>query len=142
MIAETFSFMIRAFCEALEAAGYWVGLYTSRSVLSTHIEDDIKTRYALWVAEWGSKLNYSGSVGIWQYSSKGAVNGINGDVDLDTAYVDYPANVKAAGLNGYGKQNIATTPDVPAADDKTDDNAVAVSVQIGDDVYKGTLTKG
>ena len=31
------SAMIRAFCEALEKAGYWVGLYTSRSVLSTHI---------------------------------------------------------------------------------------------------------
>ena len=46
------SAMVRAFCDELEKAGYWVGLYTSRSILSTHIEDDIKTRYALWVAEW------------------------------------------------------------------------------------------
>ncbi len=77
------SAMIRAFCEVMEKAGYWVGLYTSRSVLGTHIEDDIKTRYALWAAEWGAKLNYSGSVGIWQYSDKGKIDGINGAVDLD-----------------------------------------------------------
>lgn len=131
------SAMIRAFCEVLEKAGYWTGLYTSRSVLSTHIEDDIKTRYALWVAEWGSKLNYSGSIGIWQYSEKGSVNGISGDVDLDTAYVDYPARVKAAGLNGYGKQDNTPAPDAPT----TDDSTVAVSVQIGDNIYKGKLEK-
>ena len=91
---ENCSAMIHAFCEGLEKAGYWVGLYTSCSCLSTHIEDDIKARYVIWAAEWASKLNYSGSVGIWQYSNKGKINGISGDVDLDTAYVDYPASVK------------------------------------------------
>lgn len=95
------SAMVRAFCNALEAAGYWVGLYTSRSILGTHIEDDIKTRYALWVAEWGLKLNYSGAVGMWQLSSNGVVPGITGNVDLDTSYVDYPAKIKAAGRNGF-----------------------------------------
>ena len=95
------SAMVRRFCDMLEAAGYWVGLYTSRSVLGTHIEDSIKTRYALWIAEWGSKLNYSGAVGMWQRSSKGNVQGISGDVDLDTSYVDYPAKIKAAGRNGF-----------------------------------------
>ena len=131
------SAMIRAFCEVLEKAGYWVGLYTSRSCLSTHIEDDIKTRYAIWAAEWASKLNYSGSVGIWQYSSKGKINGISGDIDLDTAYVDYPASVKKAGLNGFAKQTAA-----PATTTKTEPNkTVTISVQIGNETYKGTLTK-
>lgn len=133
------SAMIRAFCEVLEKAGYWVGLYTSRSVLSTHIEDDIKTRYALWVAEWGDKLNYSGSVGIWQYSSKGSVNGIMGDVDLDTAYVDYPTKMKAAGRNGCGAAPTPAESDHKQDTGKTED--VTVTVQIGNDNYKGTLTK-
>ncbi|MCM1530395.1 MAG: D-Ala-D-Ala carboxypeptidase family metallohydrolase [Alistipes sp.] len=132
------SAMIRAFCDVLEAAGYWVGLYTSRSALSTHIEDDIKTRYALWVAEWGSKLNYSGSVGIWQYSGKGSVNGISGDVDLDTAYVDYPAKVKAAGLNGYS--NVSASDTMIDHTDK-ESSSVSVTVKIGNDSYNGTLTK-
>lgn len=133
------SAMVRAFCEVLEKNGYWVGLYTSRSVLSTHIEDDIKTRYALWIAEWGSKLNYSGTVGLWQYSEKGKVDGISGNVDLDMAYVDYAMKVKAAGLNGYG--GAAATPPPASDDKKADSNAVTVTVQIGNDNYKGTLTR-
>ena len=131
------SAMVRAFCEVLEKNGYWVGLYTSRSMLSTHIEDDIKTRYALWVAEWGSKLNYSGAVGIWQYSKKGGVDGITGNVDLDMAYVDYATKVKAAGKNGYGKAEPTPTP----APDPDPDEKVSVTVTIGKDTYKGALVK-
>jgi GH25 family lysozyme M1 (1,4-beta-N-acetylmuramidase) len=126
--------MIRAFCGALEKAGYWVGLYTSRSVLTTHIEDDIKNRYAIWAAEWGAKLNYSGSVGIWQYSDKGRVDGITGAVDLDEGYIDYAKLVKERGLNGF---SAAVTTAAPADTQKT----AAVILQIGDDIYKGTLTK-
>lgn len=128
------SAMVRAFCGALEQAGYWAGLYTSRSYLGTHIEDDIKSRYALWVAEWGSKLNYSGAVGIWQYSDKGKVDGINASTDLDECYVDYPAKIKEAGLNGF---SAPVKEDAPANEQKT----VEVVLQIGDDTYKGTLTK-
>ncbi len=133
--------MIRAFCDVLEKNGYWVGLYTSRSVLSTHIEDDIKKRYALWVAEWGAKLNYSGAVGLWQYSEKGKVDGISGNVDLDIAYTDYPTKIKAKGLNGYGAAPIPapSEPDEKLDTGKTD--GVTVTVQIGNDSYKGTLTK-
>lgn len=131
------SAMVRAFCEVLERNGYWVGLYTSRSVLSTHIEDDIKTRYALWVAEWGSKLNYSGTVGLWQYSEKGKVDGITGNVDLDEAYVDYAAKVKNASKNGYGKTDPTPTP----APNPKPDESVSVTVSIGNDTYKGTLAK-
>ena len=39
--------------------------------------------------------------GIWQYSSKGRVPGISGNVDLDIAYKDYPAIIKGAHLNGF-----------------------------------------
>lgn len=129
------SAMVRAFCDVLEKNGFWVGLYTSRSVLSTHIEDDIKTRYALWVAEWGEKLNYSGAVGIWQYSSKGKVGGISGNVDLDTAYIDYAAKVKAAGKNGYGTANFTSAHDEPEI------SAANVTVTIGGNTYKGTIVK-
>ncbi len=131
------SAMVRAFCEVLEKNGYWVGLYTSRSMLSTHIEDDIKKRYALWVAEWGSKLNYGGAVGIWQYSEKGGVDGVSGNVDLDEAYVDYTTKVKKAGKNGYGK----TEPPPTTAPDPKPDASVSVAVSIGKDTYKGTLVK-
>ena len=38
---------------------------------------------------------------MWQYSSSGNVDGINGNVDMDIAYKDYPSIIKSCGLNGY-----------------------------------------
>lgn len=124
--------MIRAFCDTLEKAGYWAGLYTSRSCLSTHIENDIKTRYALWAAEWSDKLRYDGPVGIWQHSEKGSVDGISGNVDLDIGYKDYPSMIKAKGLNGYGQPN----PPAPA-----DDDGITVEVTVDGKKYSGKLNK-
>ena len=135
------SAMVHAFCEVLEKAGYWVGLYTSRSVLGTHIEDDIKTRYALWAAEWGPKLNYSGTVGIWQYSEKGRVNGINGDVDLDMAYIDYPTKVKATGLNGFSAAKAEPVPDPSEEKPFEEQKTAAVTVEVGGEIFKGVLNK-
>lgn len=137
------SAMIRAFCNALEAAGYWVGLYTSRSILGTHIEDDIKSRYALWVAEWGSKLNYSSAVGMWQRSSKGSIPGISGDVDLDISYVDYPTKIKAKGLNGFEKTGKLEDIMVEIGSNPPDDmpDSVRVSIDIDGAKYSGTLVR-
>lgn len=125
------SAMVHAFCDELEKAGYFAGLYTSRAFLQTHIEDDIKTRYALWIAEWGDKLNYSGSVGIWQ-TGTGTVNGITGKVDMDVCYVDYPARIKSKGLNGFGK----TEDKIP---EQTNDAEISVEITIGDKKYSGKL---
>ncbi len=96
--------LVKAFCNALEAAGYWAGLYISRSPLQSYITSEVANRYALWVAEYNSRLNYSGQYGMWQFSSTGRVDGIAGNVDLNYCYIDYPAEIVAAGLNGYTKQ--------------------------------------
>lgn len=92
----------RAFVKVLEDAGYWVGIYTYRSVMG-YFPADIKDKKAMAIAEYGSKLNYSGQYGIWQNSSTSYVNGINGRVDHDYCYVDYPKLIKERGKNGYPK---------------------------------------
>ena len=51
--------MITAFCETLEDAGYFVGVYTSRSSFQNYVDNTCKTAYTSWVAEWGNKLNYA-----------------------------------------------------------------------------------
>lgn len=99
--------IVKAFCGELEKAGYFAGLYISRSPLQTYISTDVAKRYALWIAEYGPKLNYAGTYGMWQYSSTGRVAGISGDVDMDICYVDYPKIIKNAGLNGF-KKNTAS----------------------------------
>lgn len=97
--------MVTAFCGAMEAAGYFAGLYISRSPLQTYITSEVASRYALWVAEYASKCNYSGSYGMWQYSSTGNVNGISGNVDCDYCYTDYPAAIESGGFNGFTKSS-------------------------------------
>lgn len=110
------SAIIRAFLKKVESAGYFVGLYMAASHLNSYVEDDIKKRYAVWVAHINTnKPSYSGTYGIWQYSWEGRINGISGDVDTDYAYVDYPAIIKNAGLNGFKKaENPAPVQEKPA----------------------------
>ena len=38
---------------------------------------------------------------MWQYSLKGSVLGISGDVDMNISYKDYPASIRKQGLNGF-----------------------------------------
>ncbi len=134
---EKVSAIMRAFLERVEAAGYFVGLYGSASSLTTHTADDIKSRYTIWLAHWVNKTNYSGAYGIWQHSEKGRVDGINGNVDLDICYKDFPTIIKSKGLNGWGETPVPT-PD--KSDDKTD-TTVTATVKIGNETYKGTLVK-
>ena len=93
----------RAFCDELEAAGWFTGIYISRSPAQTYLNSFCTKHYALWLAEYGSALNWQGSVGMWQNSSTGRFPGIIGDVDTDICYEDYPAMIRAGGFNGFEK---------------------------------------
>ena len=131
------SAIIRAFLKKVESAGYFVGLYMSASHLNNFVEDDIKNRYAVWVAHYGvSKPTYSGNYGIWQKSSTGKVSGIGGYVDLNESYIDYPTVIKSAGLNGFPKPEKA---DEKAANpvQKTKE----IEIKIDGETYTGTLIK-
>ena len=94
----------RVFCDILEKAGYYVGIYCSTSHLLTYFSDEIRRRYTIWVAQWRvSKPSYSGTYDIWQYSDSGRINGISGNVDMDYCYLDFPSIIKKVGLNGFSK---------------------------------------
>lgn len=94
--------IVKTFCDTLEAAGYYTGIYCSRDWLQNYLIADQLKAYDVWVAAYGKT---AGSVplpyGMWQYSSTGRVPGISGNVDLDIAYKDYPAIIRRAKLNGY-----------------------------------------
>ena len=131
---EKVSAIILAFLEKVEAAGYWVGLYMSASPLSDLVTDSIRNRFAVWVANVGvQKPDYSGAYGMWQYSWKGKLDGISGDVDLDYCYTDYPAQIKAKGLNGYGKQ-------IEKPQETSEADSITVEMTVNGKKYSGTLT--
>ena len=95
--------IIKAFCEELESAGYWVGLYSFRFALERYISPEVTQRYAVAVAEYAGSCGYKGQYGIWQNSSTWRVDGISGNVDHDWCYLDYPTMIKQNGKNGFPK---------------------------------------
>jgi GH25 family lysozyme M1 (1,4-beta-N-acetylmuramidase) len=92
-----------AFCKTAEDSGYYVAIYSSKSWIESYYTEDILKKYDMWVAQWSSKCTYAGAYGMWQYTSTGSADGVNGGVDMNYAYKDYPAIIKAAGLNGFIK---------------------------------------
>ncbi|MBR1862880.1 MAG: glycoside hydrolase family 25 protein [Ruminococcus sp.] len=94
--------MCDAFCSYLEDRGYYAAIYSYANFLENKVPAQCKRRYDVWVAAFDvARPPYSGTYGMWQYSSHGSVSGVSGDVDLDYAYKDYPAIMREKGLNGF-----------------------------------------
>lgn len=100
-----------AFCEYMEKAGYYTGVYGSTySTFQSLVDDSRLTSYAHWVAQYANSCTYWDNYGIWQYTSDGYVNGISGRCDMNYCYVDYPSRIKAKGMNGFKKTATASKP--------------------------------
>ena len=104
------------FCETMENAGYYCGIYASDvSGFNDRLDLSRLSKFDKWVARYGSKPVVVKSYGIWQKSDSGRISGINGNVDLDEAYMDYTTIIKNAGLNGFKKpENPAPVQEKPA----------------------------
>lgn len=102
------------FLETIQNAGYYAGIYASTSWFYSHLEDDKLKSFTHWVAHYAAKCTYDGRIDIWQYSSSIPVDGISPagkGVDHNYCYADFPAIIKANGLNGYEKGE--STPETP-----------------------------
>lgn len=84
-----------AFGEIIEAEGYWCGIYANQYWWQTYLKDGLD-RYTKWVAKYSDEKpsGISGTYDIWQYSSKGSVPGIKGNVDMNICYRDFPAEIR------------------------------------------------
>ena len=102
---EIVSKIIKTFLEEVEKNGYLVGLYSSASYLENLVDDEIKDKYIIWVAQWGKNIDkprYNGKWDIWQYSSKGHIDGVQSqNVDLDFSNKNFEEIVKEQGKNCY-----------------------------------------
>jgi len=75
---------IIGFYDAMKVAGRNAGVYASTvSGFKDRIEDDRIQHIPHWVAQYYERCTYKHPWIIWQKSSKGRVDGINGNVDLD-----------------------------------------------------------
>ena len=92
--------VVKSFCDELENAGYYTGLYCSRNWLTSYVDSTKLKAYDIWVAAYTKTPgNVPLPYGMWQYSSTGTLPGIGTNVDLDIAYKNYPSIIRRAGLN-------------------------------------------
>lgn len=101
---------VRNFCDRVEKAGYFAMYYSNRSFIDQYLGMDLAKRYALWYARYTDTFDGT-DCGIWQYTSQGSVPGISGNVDLDTAYEDYPSVIRSAGLNHLSGTSPSPSPE-------------------------------
>lgn len=95
-VINNINYVIPTVCNALENAGYFAGYYTSAFV-NGFVSDENKNRYSSWVAHWGKKAGTYNP--MHQYSNKGKISGISGNVDLDYCTTDFPSIITNNGLN-------------------------------------------
>jgi len=91
----------KAFCNILEANKFFCGIYSSTYFFDTYFDDEVKTRYTIWLAHWDVEVpTYKGKYDVWQYGS-GSIPGIGDDADVDKGYLDFEPIMKKNGLNGF-----------------------------------------
>lgn len=102
--------MCEAFCDTLEKAGYFAGVYASTYWFTNKLDHArLASKYTIWLADYRAGYNKTLKRDMHQYTSKGHVDGIAGRVDMNTCNRDFHSIIKKAGLNGYANDESAET---------------------------------
>ena len=86
----------QAFCETIENAGYHAGVYASRNWLNGRLDAAKLDDHVIWLAEYRAQPEYDGKYQMWQYTSGGAIDGIDGRVDFNVSYWSAPDSQAAS----------------------------------------------
>ena len=98
----TLTAICEAFCDTLEKAGYFAGVYASTYWFTNKLDHArLAGKYTIWLADYRAVYNKTLKWDMHQYTSSGHVAGIAGPVDMNTCTRDFPGIIKKAGLNGY-----------------------------------------
>lgn len=94
--------IVNAFCNTLQDKGYYVGIKSYANFLNLRIDPSVYSSFDVWVAHYGvSKPSFKNHFNMWQFTNEGKIDGINGYINLNYAYLDFPEIMKKAHLNGY-----------------------------------------
>lgn len=95
-LGENLIKIINAYADVIKSAGLEFGIYTGQSFYNSYINPYGGVAYPLWIARYGAndgkmaekyRPQIDGVV-AWQYTSKGSVNGISGNVDMNVWYYE------------------------------------------------------
>ncbi len=80
---EEIADIAEAFCETIEAAGYEVGIYANLDWFRNRLTDWRFSQWPRWVAQYNYECDYEKKYSMWQCTSSGIVDGIDGAVDIN-----------------------------------------------------------
>jgi GH25 family lysozyme M1 (1,4-beta-N-acetylmuramidase) len=108
---EEISNMCVSFCKEMEKDHWYAVNYQNIDYTKNKFIADTTKEIDTWLADYSGDPDFI--CGMQQIRSDGQIPGIDGNVDVDVAYKDYPAIIKEMHLNGYiVKTNVvAVTPD-------------------------------
>lgn len=120
---QTLRNICSAWCEAVEGAGYYSGVYASQSWFNNQLKGEELKPYDKWVAQWPTSMgkqkginvlaSSKDGVSMWQFTSEGKLNGYNGSLDMNYAYHEFP-NPKIKGVETPDEAAQPTQPIQPA----------------------------
>lgn len=89
----------KAFLSTVKAAGYTPMIYASKDFLINNLDMSQLVGYEVWLAHYtvngntdnplNYQSNYNGAYQVWQYTSKGQLPGISGNVDMNMFFKKY-----------------------------------------------------
>ena len=89
----TRTIIIQCFCQRIQNAGYIPIIYLNVDWAQNFVNMGLLTEYDTWIANYKKSFyllpSYNGNYTIWQYTSTGRVNGVEGDVDCNICYKKY-----------------------------------------------------
>ncbi len=78
------------FCDMIRSAGYTPGIYANTNWWTNYLTSPQYDKWDRWVARYSSQLNFNRPYSMWQYTDKGSVPGITGNVDMNYWYKEKP----------------------------------------------------
>jgi LysM repeat protein len=135
--------MAETYCNAIKQAGYKVGIYANKYWFTSILTDSRFNNWDKWVAQYYSDCTYQGNYVMWQFTSTGKIDGINGNVDCSYYYgeqiktVTSNADTQLPNLSGYVGVSIAGALNSKGCDSSfTSRKAIAEKLGIAN--YTGT----
>ncbi len=111
----------KAFLQTIASAGYETGIYGSRNWLKSEVDMTELSDYKTWLAEYSDVPSYDEYYHMWQYTSKGAVDGIETRVDLNLCYMNIDTSINhAKSAEGYSGVIDGDSGNVPTGGDEED----------------------
>ena len=89
LTSDEYETVAKTFCDVISTAGYKPMIYGNVKSFTLLMDAEDVDDYGIWIAYYGTPLYYPYHFNVWQYSSTGKIDGIDGHVDLNICITDY-----------------------------------------------------